>query len=1452
MDRITEYIKNTWRNRPEKCRLTLTDVLTGVVSGLVVGLLLFVFACVFAELIFGAHPELAKSLDIGVLEQTLTVLVGSLLTVMMSGNPVAIAGPDITTALFMTSAAKQVAIAIVAMPDVDNAAVLPTVLVMIALVTVVIGVLWIVMGYYSITRALEYMPAPILAGFVASIGYKVLCKAVDTATGAHTSLAYWGVESAPLEVAHFAKWETWVHLAPAVPIGVGMFVLKREHWGAPYIYIPLIIFAPVAIFYGLLSATDVSMQEAREQSWFFPEFNKTSFWVLWEKLYYGLFENEVCWAAIPAAAAPLSVLVLMLTIDMLGQQVATKKLLQMPELSLEIETIVTGIILIPLGLLGGAPAFTQIKFNTMNYGIVNSKTNWIPGVVCAIFNGVIFVSGFPVINFLPRFLLSGLVLFVAISFLNQHLVDTLRGPTKMNLVDYLTVWAIVLTTAFSEMLYGVIVGLLISVVVFVFRYTLGGIIAIKDESSAGKRGLERLSCVDGGWTKVVRPRSDKAKLRGLEDLAMVAEVCQYLFFGSLCELQLTINEWLAERRKRLPRCRQERLLLLDFSGVAGMDARLLTPAAMLEVVEIVKQVAAAGVETIFTGIDPYDTKGACYRLPIIAAVDSEIEWVWCGDRGCDAKPIENPHEHHSEDAEAEAAAADGVSVGSSSSSGNGGGAAVEMVAAHGGAEGDGGASAASHADSHADSHAKEGHSHGHGHGHERSRLKVRGFATVEDGVEYIEDELLHWAASVRRRWLVVESFKKHHTKQVQRERHNEVEPNVEDELLPFVTIESYDTGDVICSQGEVDRRPNACRAASRMAHGYKCVCDVAAQLGKKEALESCQTKDHRPCLLHILSGRVRVTQQTTHGDVRTAGFLMYLLLITHTYISPCFHRLEQVHAGVHPSDVRCSGLSPGCTCARAIERAAETLAESGSAEHPSKKGGRPKSVRSTLFQQKEGSDVRKSTAPRRHFDGTVPPKCFEVVRQRGVSHEAARPEFLEAAGLFNPVGWAVEARRPGSTKWVNARVLEVLAHRGSLAQLRARFHFQLATDRSFELEYEPPLSTVAIATHQQFVNASSLFGSDRVEYTVTAKEPTVVLSYHPCALDRMEITAPKVFATLAKTVMANMAWQNSILNADHSHDYFFQSSEHVKCEADGSVDEDRIETEGYDVASRTGSMFGFVSKLDLFENNGDGTSAIFSPTDLPAIGELELTLPSKVMTPLSSGERRGVTASALAGDAASLLLGTPPSGSHRLRPVTGGSIMSSSRPNKSRNGSMTRRASLQELAGGNTAGTRSRRASIGGDIDELERSHWHVGHHFHFADADSRASSPGGTRRSQDSDAGGSSPVPSSPRLGGGAVSSLDTMWPNLHLSKLMKSHALDSFKMHAHALAQSAWSAGSLPTAVRGTVKMLNRKELFACVLPQTFGDRLFDYPAFHALTLTINITLSLSLSHTHTHLFE
>ena len=320
-------------------------------------------------------------------------------------------------------------------------------------------------------------------------------------------------------------------------------------------------------------------------------------------------------------------------------------------------------------------------------------------------------------------------------------------------------------------------------------------------------------------------------------------------------------------------------------------------------------------------------------------------------------------------------------------------------------------------------------------------------------------------------------------------------------------MKAYDTGDVICYQGDTDERPTACRAASRMDHCAKCVCDDddAVRLGPARALARCQATDRRPRLLHILSGRARVTRQSAHGDV---------------------------HAGIAPMNVRCAGTTPTCKCARAIERKSRALdVDDGDASDGARAGG------------VGGGAAQRVGGPQRKFVGSTPPACFEILRMRGVSHDAARPEFLEAAGLFNPVGWAVEACRPGSTKWVNARVLEVMAKQSALARIRARASWQLASDRTFELEFEPPVTTATVATHHQFVNASSLFGSDAVEYTVTAKEPTVVLTYHPSALDRMEATEPVVFAGLAKSVMANMAWQNSIINADHTHDYFFQ----VRC-----------------------------------------------------------------------------------------------------------------------------------------------------------------------------------------------------------------------------------------------------------------------------------------------------------------
>ena len=59
------------------------------------------------------------------------------------------------------------------------------------------------------------------------------------------------------------------------------------------------------------------------------------------------------------------------------------------------------------GLLLGSPAYGQTKFNVLNYGFTHRTDSSLASCVCAAFCGSLFFVGWPLINYLPRFLLAG-------------------------------------------------------------------------------------------------------------------------------------------------------------------------------------------------------------------------------------------------------------------------------------------------------------------------------------------------------------------------------------------------------------------------------------------------------------------------------------------------------------------------------------------------------------------------------------------------------------------------------------------------------------------------------------------------------------------------------------------------------------------------------------------------------------------------------------------------------------------------------------------------------------------------------------------------------------------------------------------------------------------------------------------------------------------------------------
>ena len=62
---------------------------------------------------------------------------------------------------------------------------------------------------------------------------------------------------------------------------------------------PLFIIGPAIIFYVILAAQGLSLDEARELGWLFEAADQNSFWTQWGELYGGIGRGDVHWQALP-------------------------------------------------------------------------------------------------------------------------------------------------------------------------------------------------------------------------------------------------------------------------------------------------------------------------------------------------------------------------------------------------------------------------------------------------------------------------------------------------------------------------------------------------------------------------------------------------------------------------------------------------------------------------------------------------------------------------------------------------------------------------------------------------------------------------------------------------------------------------------------------------------------------------------------------------------------------------------------------------------------------------------------------------------------------------------------------------------------------------------------------------------------------------------------------------
>jgi len=510
-----------------------------IIAGVVTGVLKLSFCVVFGSLIHESAGDLLKdTIPIGVGVQLVSAFVTCCITAATSTVGISISGPDIIQALMLANMAELIGNT---MDENNKEGALATILFLSVASTVAIALTWLLIVKYHLMVVLDFFPVSVVTGFLGCIGYKVVEEAIHIAVG-----KYW------YKPGSLGFWKLFL---PILPLGLPLFLLKRFHIGSPIYVFPFFVVGSILMFFIIVFGSGLNLDDMRKQGWMFEKMESGKFWEQWTELRFNLVDMGVVVACIP----DILILVLVITLDAFLKLSSTRTELQASYMDIEKELQIAGYQSLISAACVGTVGYSQIKFNVLNFAIVNDMSDRRPCMFVGVLCGVMWFGGIPLTNFLPRFFLAGLLLYAGLPFLDMIITAWFRLTKK----EFCAIIMIVLVNAISEiyvtwsLLIAVVVGLLLATVIFMVQYSrvsvIRDVISGKDFSST-----------------VVRSYAEQSLVERIGIRYIILELQGFLFFGTARQ----VLDWVKkkdEENNALKPCQRLRYIAIDFTHVENMD-----------------------------------------------------------------------------------------------------------------------------------------------------------------------------------------------------------------------------------------------------------------------------------------------------------------------------------------------------------------------------------------------------------------------------------------------------------------------------------------------------------------------------------------------------------------------------------------------------------------------------------------------------------------------------------------------------------------------------------------------------------------------------------------------------------------------------------------------------------------------------------------------------------------
>jgi sulfate permease, SulP family len=413
----------------------------------------------------------------------------------------------------------------------------PAIMLFIILTSITTGLVFFLIGHFKLSNLARFVPFPVVAGFMAGIGLLIVFQSLGSLAKISPT---W--DSVP----RFFSINAILHWAPGLAFALVMMfggkIIRTTFF--PQLAIGLAI----SIFLAILSLTHTPISVAYENGWSAAPVNGNLPFEFYVASVWGIAPPITLLSHFDIFATIIGVSLLSVLITLTGLEVSAKQ-----EMRFERELKDAGLANIASGLLGGAITYQSVSSSMMNYKM-GGRTRLVPiltGSLALVF--LFFGWGAGVIRYLPIAVLSGLVLYVGLEFVQEWLLESRK---RMTAVEYCLLVAIAFTIVVSGVITGVALGIAVATLLFTITYTQLRCIYMRQTGKSLRSNVERAAI-------------QEAILATYDDHIRLFRLQGYLFFGSAEKIGETVKHELRQHRfdPDVPLS-----VVLDFQSVSGVDS----------------------------------------------------------------------------------------------------------------------------------------------------------------------------------------------------------------------------------------------------------------------------------------------------------------------------------------------------------------------------------------------------------------------------------------------------------------------------------------------------------------------------------------------------------------------------------------------------------------------------------------------------------------------------------------------------------------------------------------------------------------------------------------------------------------------------------------------------------------------------------------------------------------